>query len=40
MAVATGITDTFLLDRLLRGNSAKYFIEDLRTFSGKIGIRR
>ena len=35
-----GVVDTFLLDRLLRGNSAKYFIEDLRTFSGKIGIRR
>lgn len=34
------VVDAFLLDRLLRGNSAKYFIEDLRTFSGKIGIRR
>lgn len=36
----TSVLDTFLLDRLLRGNSAKYFIEDLRTFSGKLGIRR
>lgn len=34
------VADAFLLDRLLRGNSAKYFVEDLRTFSGKIGIRR
>ena len=34
-----GVVDTFLLDRLLRGNSAKYFVEDLRSFSGKIGVR-
>lgn len=34
------VADALLLDRLLQGNSAKYFIEDLRTFSGKIGIRR
>lgn len=34
------VADAFLLDRLLQGNSAKYFIEDLRAFSGKIGIRR
>ncbi len=35
-----GVVDAFLLDRLLQGKSAKYFVEDLRTFSGKIGIRR
>lgn len=40
LGMAAGVADTFLLDRLLRGNSAKYFIEDLRTFSGKIGVRR
>lgn len=34
-----GIMDSFVLDRLLRGRSAKYFIEDLRSFSGKIGVR-
>lgn len=37
---AAGVFDALLLDRLLRGKSAKYFIEDLRTFSGKIDIRR
>lgn len=35
-----GVADAFLLDRLLQGKSAKYFVEDLRTFSGKIGVRR
>jgi hypothetical protein len=35
-----GVVDAFLLDRLLQGKSAKYFVEDLRTFSGKIGVRR
>ncbi len=33
------VADAFLIDRLLRGNSAKYFVEDLRAFRGKIGIR-
>ncbi len=37
---AAGFADAFLVDRLLKGNSAKYFVEDLRGFSGKIGIRR
>jgi hypothetical protein len=34
-----GAVDSLLHDRLLRGNSAKYFVEDLRSFSGKIGVR-
>jgi hypothetical protein len=36
---AASLLDTFLLDRLFRGNSAKYFVDDLRSFRGKIGIR-
>lgn len=40
LGIAADVADNFLLDRVLRGNSAKYFIEDLRTFSGKIGVRR
>lgn len=36
---AANVVDALLLDRLLRGNSAKYFVEDLRTFTGKIGVR-
>lgn len=34
------LADTFLLDKVLKGNSAKFFVEDLRTFSGKIGTRK
>jgi hypothetical protein len=36
----TSLTDTFLLDKILKGNSAKFFVDDLRTFSGKIGVRK
>lgn len=34
------LADTFLLDKVLKGNSAKFFVDDLRTFSGKIGTRK
>lgn len=36
----TGTLDSLLLDKILKGNSAKYFVDDLRTFSGKIGIKK
>lgn len=35
-----GAFDTFAVDSLFKGRSAKYFVEDLRTFSGKIGVKK
>lgn len=35
----TSTVDTFIIDKALKGNSAKYFVENLRTFSGQIGIK-
>lgn len=40
MGKVAGTLDSLLLDKVLKGNSAKYFVEDLRTFSGKIGINK
>lgn len=40
MGKVAGTLDSLLLDKMLKGNSAKYFVEDLRTFSGKIGIKK
>lgn len=40
MGKVAGALDSLLLDKILKGNSAKYFVEDLRTFSGKIGIKK
>jgi hypothetical protein len=33
-----GFLDSFLADKL-HGNSPKYFVADLKTFQGKIGLR-
>lgn len=35
--VASAI-DTFLVDKLFRGHSPRFFLDDLRTFAGRIGI--
>lgn len=40
MGKVAGTLDSLLLDKILKGNSAKYFVEDLRAFSGKIGIKK
>ena len=40
LGITANVVDAFLIDPLLQGKSAKYFIEDLRTFSGMIGIKR
>ncbi|MDQ0462448.1 hypothetical protein QO010_000196 [Caulobacter ginsengisoli] len=36
----TSAFDTFVLDKLVEGNSPKYFVQNLRNFSGAVKMRR
>lgn len=37
---ALGALDAFGTEQVLKGSSAKYFVDDLKNFSGRIGVRR